>query len=398
MPIKNFRPAGERSTSELPEIGRLRKGEPMGQSRFPKEIDYFRFTSEEDALVHKFYQVYGAQPKEIDCLAAYDNPEDTFSTWNEEYSQTGLLRMCDGWNIAKNFNHQTKYIESYLPLEQAQRPQCEQLATGKCGCKPRGRLSLILPRLGRLGAVILTTGSKYDIGNLISSLNYLNELVYDKGGTLRNIPLRLMRVPKTVKTPHIGQSGHRTKQTFNFLKLEAHPNWVEKYAGKIFAVSDGISYTQIDQASQQHKALPAAPVLENPDPPYTPPADRPAAIEQDVYTVRQHAQEQNVFEFFETYGLTDPKLQSMLARLILKISIPTDWRLTFSETQINAVKTACMQISVQWPLAHYIRTVRDRMASGELSLDTFDLTTDLSTSQQPYSPQPQADMFPHHTA
>lgn len=415
MPIKNFRPAGERERPMLPEIGRLRKGEPKGQSKFPKEIDYFRFTSEEPELVTKFHDVYGAEPREIDCIAAYDTVDETFQTWNEAYTKTEFIRRCDGWNIDKEFNQETKFVESWSHLPDEQKPPCHGLR-GSCDCSPRGLLSLVLPQLGRLGAVIVPTGSKHDINNVLNSLRYLYELSYSRGGALRSIPLRLIRSPKEVRTPHINKSGNRSLKVFHFLKLEAHPNWVEYYARQIFSVSGHISPEplEIEGHTEPMKALPL-PVLEQKDDPAAPPSDRPTAQEavespverqedqvditpqkdatidstaikphpeEDMGIVPVHNKDQiaqgvKVQRELETI-LPDKYQQRVLARVVLGLPIPEDWYLSFEERQVNEVVVAATKISDETGDIHaYLQDVIRRGTEGLLNVDKFNLDADL---------------------
>ena len=98
MPIKNLT---DRATLKprLPVIGKLRKGGEKPSANKPgKELDHFRFTSDNPAVVAAFNEVYGEKPRVINVVMYYETYEECFSTWIETWDASGLLFRSDGEN------------------------------------------------------------------------------------------------------------------------------------------------------------------------------------------------------------------------------------------------------------------------------------------------------------
>lgn len=134
----------------LPEQGRIRFGEkgPKGE---PRKLNVFRFTSHDEGAIREIASRYGGTPmpwsempgqwqvttesKEIPVVLPPDALGD--SPVYELWAGGGVLRRCDG-EVA------LVPIKSASGAEMAERP-CVCAAQGQLDCKPKTRLTVILP-------------------------------------------------------------------------------------------------------------------------------------------------------------------------------------------------------------------------------------------------------------
>ena len=283
MPIYDLVPAD--LDGRLPEIGRLRKGEPYDPAagKAPVETDYFRFTANNEndvELVELFRQLYGNKPKVIDnVFLAYSNVDSAFDAWNKEYVTSGLKRMCDGRNIALQWDDEGQVLHSWMDMEETKRPKCEK-PTG-CNCRPVGTLHLWIPALERIGSVVLPTSSVNDIKNILGTLRFINKLAQQNNGNLRNIPMRLTRYPKEIPVSYVDRSGKkvRSKATKHLVRLEPSPEWVKSKM-----------VNSVVELPAHPPELDAPPELE---PAPVPPATNVERKEEDVYVEARAAQDPN---------------------------------------------------------------------------------------------------------
>jgi len=94
------------------------------------------------------------------------------------------------------------------------------------GCKPTGRLKVIIPELRRLAYVVVHTTSRWDIVEITANLEALSRLT---GNGINGIPLVLKRRPRMISTP--GQDGKRARREKWLLSIEADPAWVDAQIG-----------------------------------------------------------------------------------------------------------------------------------------------------------------------
>jgi hypothetical protein len=98
MPIKHLqaqRPAA------FPCIGKLRKGgekqtNAKGEKVRGRDLDHFRFSTDDTDAATAFNAYYGAEPKAINVFLPYATTDKNFQAWMEEYRAGGLVRRCDG--------------------------------------------------------------------------------------------------------------------------------------------------------------------------------------------------------------------------------------------------------------------------------------------------------------
>ena len=401
MPILDLGIQERLEQNRLPEIGRLRKGAEHVEGQAPAEIDYFRFTASEDdgVLVNQFQQLFGTQPKIVPVLMAFPTVEDTFTTWYEEYNNSGFVRMCDGLNVAKNINKEGE-VDSFIELPQEKRPICFKKTDTVCKCEARGVLYMIIPPLNRLGTVVLSTTSKTDIFNILESLNYLHNLAVENGVTLRQIPMQLVRYPKQVTAKYTDQQGvvRRTPKTFHFVRVEAHPQWVSRHFRKIYAgitqgdvkpraaIPENVYDTppasnnpMLIEAEQTPKTAPAPQVINpEPQPTYQQPAthvepvaqaDRPKKVN---YT--------KLVQLYEQLGLTgDNEMYArVIAKVVLKRTIEPYWMHSASDEDIALVENAVryvMTIGDNDNILKFLSMTIESLKGGGVKLEDFDIVS-----------------------
>lgn len=217
MPIKNLQ---LNQTAQFPVIGKLRKGSPKtennGKSSMGKDLEYFRFDSDDTEAVKAFAATYGDKPKQIRVLLPFATPEQNFTAWMEEYSAGGMQRRCDGESQVFHRDAKTGKAITNQPKP------CERICGGACACKQTGRLYVIIPELARLAYVIVETHSIYDIVQLTQNL----QAAHTVRGSLNGVPFLLSRRKREISTP--GDDGKRVRRTKNLLFLEPDPEWVQK--------------------------------------------------------------------------------------------------------------------------------------------------------------------------
>lgn len=197
-------------TPQFPRIGILRKGaEKTSPKRPGSDLQWFRYTSDTNPeSVEAFYDAFGKQPNHFTVMLPYQTVDENFEAWQEQWTAARLQHRCDGQHVQLEYDqHQNRYVQP------AQPKPCPG------GCKPIGRLSLIIPALikaGHVGTVTLKTTSKHDIMNIDGAL----KAYYQMRGDLRGIEFILYRYPEQVSTP----DGPRREKWL--VGLKASHEWV----------------------------------------------------------------------------------------------------------------------------------------------------------------------------
>lgn len=208
MPIKGLT---DNVALSFPFIGSLRKGaKKPDATHIGQDLTYFRavFTdSERDAAI-AFFNTYGAEPHEVNILLPFPDPDRNFEAWQEEYTAGALQHRCDGatcviWRDKDGAMHRDP-------------KPCPG------GCKPVGRLKVIIPELRRLAFLVVHTTSVWDIQELTRNLAALRALT---GNGVNGIPLLLKRRPREISTPW--KDGKRARRAKWLLSIEADPAWVD---------------------------------------------------------------------------------------------------------------------------------------------------------------------------
>jgi hypothetical protein len=240
--------------AQFPELGQIRKGapKPADGKRPGADLTFFRVTFDERETESAaiFMQHYGDKPTEIDVLLPFNVVDENLEAWRETYVAGGLVHRCDGERIWYEIDPKTgeRLVRNGEPIK-----HCD----GSAGCKPTGRLKIIVPQLHRLAFLTVLTTSLHDIMNLHRQLEALLQI----NGKLAGVPLKLRRRPIKISTPS-GEGGKRARREKWLLSIEADPAWVK---AKLLAM--------------QAAALPGnglgedLPLLEAPDEPEEPEED-----------------------------------------------------------------------------------------------------------------------------
>lgn len=237
MPIKRLQMHGQ--PEAFPCIGKLRKGgEKQKKVKDGREyevrgrdLDHFRFDTDDQKAAADFAAAYGAEPKSITVFLPYATPDENFRAWLEEYGAGSLKRRCDGELM--DFHRDAKTgIGSNTPKP------CEK-ACGLCKCDEVGRLSIIIRELVRFAYVTVETHSIYDIVEITANLR----AAYAMSGDLRKIQFVLSRRDREISTPT--GNGQRVRMTKSLLFLEPDPAWVER---KMLAMQQE-SYAMLPEVS-----------------------------------------------------------------------------------------------------------------------------------------------------
>lgn len=215
MPIKNLT---DNVIPRFPRLGKLRKGgeKPQIGNRPGAELEYFRFTSENPAIVGAFHEAYGTQPAMLRVYLPYPSVEMNFSTWKEAWAAGGLVHRCDGETCQIWRTPDGKYSQVPKPCPG--------------GCKEVGRLEVILPELitaGFVGYVTLETHSLHDLMNITATLEAVRQSVQDRPNGLQGIEFVLRRKKERISTPD-GKGGRASREKW-LVSIEPVPSWAQTY-------------------------------------------------------------------------------------------------------------------------------------------------------------------------
>lgn len=212
MPIKRL----SNQEPAFPKIGTLRKGAPKPNDKQPgKDLTYFRFDTPDPEAQADFEAAYGKTPASVNVYLPYPTTDENFSVWQEEYRAGGLVHRCDGETMTVHLLPNGMYSTEPKPC-----PYHGKQTDRNTGCKPVGRLSVIVPELKRFAYVTVGTNSINDIMELTANLN----AVVAMRGSLQGVPMVLTRRPEKISTPD-GKGG-RVRYEKWMLHIEPDPAWV----------------------------------------------------------------------------------------------------------------------------------------------------------------------------
>ena len=202
----------------FPQIGILRKGAVKGTNTPGKDLKHFRLDTKLADVQAAFEAVYGKEPVSVRVFLPYQTPAQNFEAWREEYTASSLIHRCDGQTMTIWRTPDGKYEQGSKPCPYMAGTTARTKA--KPGCKPVGRLKVIVPELQRLAYVLATTTSIHDIIELTGNL----EAAYALHSDLRGIPFILRRAPRMISMPK--EDGSRVRVEKWLLFLEPAPDWV----------------------------------------------------------------------------------------------------------------------------------------------------------------------------
>ncbi|NLD44964.1 MAG: hypothetical protein GX657_15895 [Chloroflexi bacterium] len=223
MPIRRL---ADSKRAAFPRIAKLRKGGEKGEKRPGADLSYFRFTAEpgyEEAEA-VFAEVYGEQPQQLRVYLPYSEPSRNFDSWQEQWAGGKLIHRCDGEYCVKWIGDDGQYV--YDPKMELKYPcPFANDRANRNGCKPVGRLELILPELwaaGYMGLVMLETHSFNDIAHIGVVLEEMYKRAdHEKG--LQGIAFVLQRRQERIRRATEGGMQTVTKW---LVKIEPETEWM----------------------------------------------------------------------------------------------------------------------------------------------------------------------------
>lgn len=204
----------------FPRLGKLRKGSEQqdknGKKVYGKDLDYFRFTSENPAIVDAFHAAYGNTPATLHVYLPYPTVDLCFSTWKEHWSAGGLMHRCDGETCTIWRTPDGKYSQVANPCPG--------------GCDEVGRLEVILPELiqaGFVGYVTLETHSLHDMMNMTATLLAVAQQRLSDPRGLQGIEFVLRRKLEKISAP--SGDGKRASRDKWLVSLEPVASWAQTH-------------------------------------------------------------------------------------------------------------------------------------------------------------------------
>lgn len=226
----------------IKEIGRIRKGGPKTEYKPGPNLDYFRVTFRDDELEAQktFVDVYGEHPVFINLRLAFDTIPENWFAWYTCYLKGGQLGMADGkkWHYLRDYRSQKVLIKNgeltnlgveagisldfnkedavYFYYSRKQKKDMPVYA------RPEGRLSVMIPELGRFVSMTLLTHSLHDIGHIEGALKFIESRSKLLGVPMSFIPLTLSRQTEQISKPMDNGRGMVDEW---LVKLEIHPDF-----------------------------------------------------------------------------------------------------------------------------------------------------------------------------
>lgn len=197
----------------LPRLGKLRKGGEKTPKGYGPDLDHFRFTSDNPAVLAAWQAAFPTPPRELTVYLPYATAVENFSTWVELWSASGLEHRCDGEMM-------TIWREGDKMMRGS-----KKCTGGHDGDDPRkdavGRLEFVVPQLlqaGHVGTVVLETHS---INDIVFIAGLLTGVEARNSHGLCGIAFRLYRQKESISVPGFGdRQGQRQKMDKWLVKIE----------------------------------------------------------------------------------------------------------------------------------------------------------------------------------
>lgn len=204
----------------FPSVGILRKGEkkPENGNKPGKDLTFFRFVTDDSLAEKMFAEAYPNEDalRNINVFLPHKTTNENMDSWIEKWVASSLIYRSDGETVVL-----WKSAKGGFSTEQKPDPQPEVGEDGKRrdGSSQVGRLSVIVPELGRFATVTVLTTSKHDIINLTRQLRSYEALL----GDLRGIPFVIRRRLTMISTP--APDGKRARREKWLLSIETQAQW-----------------------------------------------------------------------------------------------------------------------------------------------------------------------------
>jgi len=228
MPIKGATDKASQ-VARFPQLGMLRKGGPRPKDgkRPGKELNHFRFTSDDLELVELFTEQYGKEPKRLTVYLPFRAVDECFRTQGELWVGGGLMHRCDTETCSLWWDEENKvYSREPKPCPG--------------GCNWVGRLTVLLPRFwqkGHVGYVTLGTTSKHDILHIHGVLLGVAEGRGEEN--MSGIAFDLTRPQRS--SSYLDTDGNRKRSTHWFVGIAPNADWMRSVQmERVLAVSGQI--------------------------------------------------------------------------------------------------------------------------------------------------------------
>lgn len=292
---------------QLPCIGKLFKGAPKETRKrdngaeyqtFGKELDYWRFESDQKHVAEAFFEAFGAAPRDLPVYLPFRLPEENFQAWREAYTAGGLDHRCDGESCTVWLDKRTgRYSNESIPCPTLKMSESD---AKRNGCKDVGRLQVIIPQLNELGFVTMETHSVNDILFLIQCLPAYASLQPKDG--LRNIPMILSRFQAEISTP---REGKRVRVKKWLVSLRPWPDWSRQY----------LATRQKEMLLSASKPLLLAPGM----------SDEPDAEDEETVYEAEVVQEEEQPKEVPKRTPSNGAAQSKFGKQIIAMMVPLKW-------------------------------------------------------------------------
>lgn len=204
----------------FPSVGILRKGEKKAENgnKPGKDLTFFRFVTDDGLAEKMFAEAYPNEDalRNINVFLPHKTTDENMDSWIEKWLASSLIYRSDGETLVL-----WKTGKGVFSTEPKPDPKPEIGTDGKRADSSLqvGRLSVIVPELGRFATVTVLTTSKHDIINLTRQLRSYEALL----GDLRGIPFVIRRRLTTISTPT--PDGKRARRDKWLLSIETQAQW-----------------------------------------------------------------------------------------------------------------------------------------------------------------------------
>jgi hypothetical protein len=223
----------------LPQIGNIRKGAgkikktgangdyqtvgPDLKNKF--RLDIFDGSPE---TVKKAVEVFGSlMPEKIIALLPFNSLQDCWQDYYEAYTKGRMIARADDTHFLRLVDLATgKVVVNNGEPFKTHTPGQILGTVGKTVIKTKrtGRLTLVIPALGRMATFTLHTTSIYDCVNMSGQLQAIQSIANAARLPLAGIPLSITR--RLAEVTWVKETGESCRVTTGLIQIEADQTWV----------------------------------------------------------------------------------------------------------------------------------------------------------------------------
>ena len=221
-----------RTLLKLPQMGNIRKGaakNPQGyvgkdlQSKFRFEF----FPGFEDAKAEFIRVMGGLIIDRFVCVLPFTRLGDNWQDFYEAYTKGRMIARATESRFIRLVDLQTGQVAVQDGEPETGHTPGQLLGTvGKTAVRTRrtGRLTLVIPQLGRLATFTLHTTSIYDCVNIGGQLASIQSIAAAARLPLAGIPLSISR--RITEVTWVKEGGESARVKTGLINIEADPEWV----------------------------------------------------------------------------------------------------------------------------------------------------------------------------